>query len=68
MASYITVQGMMQQEQSSPHQQGSFTPGAVFLIALPVVVVLEELEDAVVEIVGGIAVAVAVAICLVSEL
>lgn len=38
------------------------------MIALPVVVVLEELEDAVVEIVGGIAVAVAVAICLVSEL
>lgn len=50
---YITVQGMMQQEQSSPHQQGSFTPGAVFLIALPVVV-LEVLEAEEVAVEGGI--------------
>ena len=30
---YITVQGMIQQEQSSPHQQGSLTPGVMRLIA-----------------------------------
>jgi hypothetical protein len=27
----MTVQGIMQQEQSSPHQQGSFTPGVMRL-------------------------------------
>jgi hypothetical protein len=30
---YITVQGIIQQEQSSPHQQGSLTPGVMRLIA-----------------------------------
>lgn len=30
---YMTVQGIIQQEQSSPHQQGSFTPGVTRLMA-----------------------------------
>ena len=29
----MTVQGIIQQEQSSPHQQGSFTPGLTRLMA-----------------------------------
>ena len=29
----MTVQGIIQQEQSSPHQQGSFTPGVTRLMA-----------------------------------
>lgn len=40
----MTVQGMMQQEQSSPHQQGSLTPGVVRLI--PFWTVVEEVDVA----------------------
>lgn len=40
----MTVQGMMQQEQSSPHQQGSFTPGVMRFAAAEEVDVALEVE------------------------
>lgn len=44
----MTVQGMMQQLQSSPHQQGSLTPGVTRLIGAEDVDVAEEEEEEVV--------------------
>ena len=48
----MIVQGMMQQEQSSPHQQGSFTPGTLRLSEVFIVddVAAEEDEDEVAEV------------------
>jgi hypothetical protein len=41
------VQGIIQQEQSSPHQQGSLTPGVVRLIAAEEEEVAEEEDEGV---------------------
>ena len=44
---YMTVQGMMQQEQSSPHQQGSFTLGVMRFAAVEEVDVADEVDEGV---------------------
>ena len=55
----MTVQGIIQQEQSSPHQQGSFTPGVTRLMAW-----FEEEEEVAEEEVEGVERAVVVGVVM----